>query len=96
MEIIWYGVRIRDTAEAVYNRSLPFISRSIPRILFATDRNFTLQIVGVATRVATCSNGYILTWRCKMPKGDLVGVYELEAIENFKLAVRIPQRFKHV
>ncbi len=49
------------TAEVVCCRSLPFISRSIPRILFATDRNFTLQIVGVATRVATCSNGYILS-----------------------------------
>ena len=47
------GVRIRDTAGAAYRRSLVFSPHSFPRTLFAACRHFPLEIVSVATCVAT-------------------------------------------
>jgi len=45
--------RWRDTAGGVHRRSRVLSPRSNPRVLFATYRDFSLQIVGVATSVAT-------------------------------------------
>ena len=47
------GVRLRESAGTVYGRSLMFSSRSVPLALFAACRHFPLEIVSVATCVAT-------------------------------------------
>src|SRR5260370_41828308 len=48
------GCRIRENGAGCCHCSLAFSPRSSPLVLFTTYRDFSLQIVGVATTTASC------------------------------------------